>query len=233
MIRPTAIKTLPSPGERAHGPPGAGAFLHFVCAGGHRAHDALCRVKTKGVRHLSSRHLRAVLPMPWPRRAGSCTTARQTATASMDPSGSTAMSMRTVHDGASNPDPDRLCWCCWLSCLLPREPPVGQHQRASAEAGRWSPATSTTPICSCVVVTSMSNDATRSSSCCSAPVVLPAARGFCRVLERPRQASSHAASLMGCAIDGLRTATHNQTPGLTKKELDDRLVVMSETPANV
>jgi hypothetical protein len=84
--------------------------------------------KFKGVRHLFSRHLLAVLPMPWPRRAGSCTTARQTA--SMDPSGSTALSMRTVRDGASNPDPDRLCLCCWFSSFLSREPAVGQHQKS-------------------------------------------------------------------------------------------------------
>jgi hypothetical protein len=175
--------------------------------------------KFKGVRHLFSRHLLAVLPMPWPRRAGSCTTARQTA--SMDPSGSTALSMRTVRDGASNPDPDRLCLCCWFSSLHESRL-LGSIRRANAEAGRWSPATSTTPICSHVVVKSMSTDAIRISSCCSAPVVLPAARGFCRVLERPWQASSHAASLMGCAIDGcVRTATHNQTPGQRKSWTTD------------
>jgi hypothetical protein len=166
--------------------------------------------KFKGVRHLFSRHLLAVLPMPWPRRAGSCTTARQTA--SMDPSGSTALSMRTVRDGASNPDPDRLCLCCWFSSLHESRL-LGSIRRANAEAGRWSPATSTTSICSHVVVKSMSTDAIRISSCCSAPVVLPAARGFCRVLERPWQASSHAASLMGCAIDGcvrLQLTTRHQ-----------------------
>ena len=67
--------------------------------------------ESRGVRltacPVSRRHLQGCeqcyLPMPWPRRAGSCTTARRTA--SMDPSGSTALSMRTVRDGASNPDP--------------------------------------------------------------------------------------------------------------------------------
>jgi hypothetical protein len=84
---------------------------------------AEAEAEAEAVRQLSSRHLLAVLPMPWPRRAGSCTTARQTA--SMDPSGSTALSMRTVRDGASNPDPDRLC--CGFSSLFPQEPTVGQH----------------------------------------------------------------------------------------------------------